>query len=664
MCGIVGIFCNEHSDRDQLKNALRVMTAQIIHRGPSEVGYFGDFPILLGHRRLSIIELSSAGAQPMSSADGRYTIVYNGEIYNHLRLRQQLEAEGIDHSWKGHSDTETLLVCIATWGVRETLIKLKGMFAFALWDKTESKLYLARDAIGEKPLYWGWAGKDIVFGSELKALRKHPNFTKKISSEALSHFFQFMYVPAPWSIHSGVYKLEPGTFLTVHKQPPTECPTEPLRPGSTYSNIKIERYFSLASEFERLIETKVSSEHEAISLLEETLLHSIESQMLSDVPLGAFLSGGIDSSTIVALMQSISNQPIKTFTIGFEDAKFDEAPYAESVAKHLGTEHSTLTVNEADAMNVVKSLAQLYDEPFADSSQIPTYLVCKAARENITVALSGDGGDELFGGYNRYLWSSKIWNKFNNIPMPVKMLTGYLLRNSPLRTLDLISNTSNFLSPKRRKVTHLSSKLKRLGERLTTVRDTNDLYRSLVTEWSHGDNLFLKPIPETFTLLDDFLPTEVTQDHEQWMMAQDMRSYLPDDILCKVDRAAMGVSLETRVPFLDKDVIALSMRIPKNMKIRGTTGKWVLRQVLSKYIPNELIDRPKAGFAIPIGDWLRTSLRGWAEDLLSEKSLASHGYFNHEVIRKIWAQHISGKYDHTNKLWSLLMFQAWHREWS
>ena len=664
MCGIVGIFPNEKSDQDQLKNVLRVMTAQIIHRGPSEVGYFSDFPMLLGHRRLSIIELSSAGAQPMSSADGRYTIVYNGEIYNHLRLRQQLEAEGVDHPWKGHSDTETLLVCVSNWGVRETLSKLKGMFAFALWDKIESKLYLARDPIGEKPLYWGWAGKDIVFGSELKALRKHPNFPKEISREALSHFFQFMYVPAPWSIHSGVYKLEPGTFLTVHKHPPTECPTEPLSPGSTYSNITIERYFSLSDEFARLNETQISSELEAISSLEETLLRSIESQMLSDVPLGAFLSGGIDSSTIVALMQSISDKPIKTFTIGFEDAKFDESPYAESVARHLGTDHKTIIVNEADAMGVVQNLAQLYDEPFADSSQIPTYLVCKAARENITVALSGDGGDELFGGYNRYLWSSKIWNKFNKTPLPARMLTGYLLRNLPLRTLDLISNTYNYLSPKRRRVTHLSSKLKRLGERLTTVRDTNDLYRSLVTEWSPNDRLFLKPIQESFTLLDDFLPIEITQDNEQWMMAQDMRSYLPDDILCKVDRAAMGVSLETRVPFLDKDVIALSMRIPKHMKIRGNTGKWVLRQVLSKYIPHELIDRPKAGFAIPIGDWLRTSLRDWAEDLLSEQSLAGHGYFNHEVIRKIWAQHISGKYDHTNKLWSLLMFQAWHREWS
>lgn len=664
MCGLVGIFCGLRSDEGQRFKTLQAMSDQIIHRGPSDVGFCNDYPVLLGHRRLSIIELSSAGAQPMSTQDERYTVVYNGEIYNHLKLRRQLELSGIEYNWKGLSDTETLLVCVSHWGIRETLKKLNGMFSFALWDKLESTLYLARDAIGEKPLYWGWAGEDIVFGSELKALRQHPNFPKEICKEAMSQFFKFMYVPAPWSIYPGIYKLEPGTLLVINNQPPTHSPSKPIRPESQHSNISIERYFSLASEFERLSEDKIHSEADAIATLEETLLKSVEAQMLSDVPLGAFLSGGIDSSMIAALMQSISFQPTKTFTIGFEDTKFDESPYAERVAHHLGTDHTTLTVTESDALAVVQNLATLYDEPFADSSQIPTYLVCKAARESITVALSGDGGDELFGGYNRYLWSSKIWNKLNKVPFPIRYMLGSVVQNSPTAALDFVSGIYNNLAPNHYKVTHLSSKLQRLGGRLTTVKNIDDLYRSLVTEWTPDMGLLSELGGESSTQLDDFLPVCVTQDSETWMMAQDMRTYLPDDILCKVDRAAMGVSLETRVPFLDKGVISLSMRIPNHMKIRGSTGKWVLRQVLQKYVPNELIDRPKTGFAIPVGNWLRTSLKDWAEELLSKQALEKHGQFNNEVVRKIWEQHVSGKYDHTTKLWSLLMFQAWYERWS
>ena len=660
MCGIAGIFsCGAFGSEDSM-TIVKKMTDQIANRGPDASGYWNDYPIVLGHRRLSILELSNAGSQPMRSTNERYSIIFNGEIYNHLELRRELESHGFSNNWKGFSDTETLLACIGQWGVKKTLQSLKGMFAFVLWDKTEKRLYLTRDNIGEKPLYWGWAGGDLVFGSELKALRGHPNFPKEVCKIALGQYLRFMYVPAPWCIHPGIFKVEPGTLLTISEQPPKNPPNQPIRPGESYGSIDIERYWSLVEDLENQL-LPVKNELDFINELEDVLTKSVKRQMLSDVPLGAFLSGGIDSSTIAALMQAQSSKAIDTFTVGFEDNAFDESMHAEKVAKHLGTNHNKLTVTDHDALNVIPLIPKLYDEPFADSSQIPTYLVCKAARQYVTVALSGDGGDELFGGYNRYFWGPKIWQYFEHIPFKIRHLLAIITKNTPLSVFEVLTNSYNRFMPGEKQIAHLADKVQRLGIRLSTVRSSDDLYRSLVSEWT-SDMGVMKDQSTfyEFGQLDDILPDYLVSDTPAWMMAQDMRSYLPDDILCKVDRAAMGVSLETRVPFLDPDVIKLAMEIPTNMKIQGRTGKWILRQVLYKYVPQEIIDRPKAGFSIPLGNWLRTVLREWAEELLAVNRLNDHGLLNVEVVHKTWAEHISRKRDHTNKLWAILMFQAWY----
>lgn len=660
MCGIVGIYGFKNQN---FLNEIRRMSAAIKQRGPDDSGEWAETgdKIAFGHRRLSIVDLSDAGHQPMKSLSKRWTITFNGEIYNHLEIRKALNLVGVMPNWRGYSDTETLLEAINHWGVEEALHRCVGMFAFALWDSEKKELTLARDRLGEKPLYYGWCtdddGSSFLFGSELKALRAYSNFKNEICRQALSKYFQFMYVPAPRSIYKDIYKLEPGCFLTISGKHPN-APLKPLRPGQSHGNLSIKRWWSLKQIVEKSSNTDPISESNAVDKLESLLLKAVTLQTQADVPLGAFLSGGVDSSTIVALMQKNSKRPVKTFTISFDEKDFDEAPYARAVANFLGTEHHEMMVCARTAQDLIPSLPHMYDEPFADSSQIPTYLVSRAAKEHVTVALSGDAGDELFGGYNRYFWGPKLWKRLQLLPLPMRdILSKSLLKIRP----EGWNSIGAFVARKNAPV-NFGVRVHKLAERLMQVNDMDSLYKSLVSEWSDPASLVLGVEKEAFyeasNLLDDPMPNNYLEQPLP-MMYRDALTYLPDDILCKVDRASMACSLEARVPFLDHRVVEFAWQLPLSMKIRGNTGKWALRQVLYKYVPKDLIERPKAGFAIPIGRWLRGPLREWAEDLLSESKIKNQGYLDPLPIRKIWSEHLIGNYDHTSKLWSVLMFQAW-----
>ena len=677
MCGIVGVLDNSATQKGNLYKIVQGMALAISYRGPDDNGIWVDknSQIALGHRRLSIVDLSSAGHQPMHSASGRYILVFNGEIYNHLEIRLELEVLGVSSGWRGYSDTETLLAGFEQWGIVPTLNRSIGMFAFALWDVDTRTLHLARDRFGEKPLYYGWTNDvhsngraknnaAFIFGSELKALRAYPGFLNNISRSALANYLKFSYVPAPQSIYQDIYKLEPGCLLSLSSQF-SVVPSEALRAPFSSDYCTLQRWWSLANTVESGSKNIITNETEAVLQLEQSLCEAVQVQSQADVPLGAFLSGGIDSSIIVALMQEQNIRPIKTFTVGFEEAGFDESPYARNVAQYLGTNHSELFVTAAEAQTVIPQLSTIYDEPFADPSQIPTYLVCKAARKKVTVALSGDAGDELFGGYNRYFWGPNIWNRLAWLPYPVRHALGAAIYAVPITGWDTLSYPVNALLPSGKRIARVGDRAHKLAARLDKVRNLDDLYHSLVSEWqgvqivkgiSIVDNNTMQELP---SLLDDPLPTYGMEQSQLRMMYRDSTTYLPDDILCKVDRAAMANSLETRVPFLDHRVVELAWQLPLNMKIRGNESKWALRQVLYKRVPRELIDRPKAGFAIPIAQWLRGPLREWAEDLLEETRLQSEGYFYPAPIRIKWAEHLSGRRDHASSLWSVLMFQSW-----
>jgi len=649
MCGLTGFWSSEPSSA--LRPAIEGMTDTLFHRGPDAGAVWIDerAGLALGHRRLSIIELSAEGAQPMASACGRYVLAYNGEVYNHLELRLELKRNGHEPAWRGHSDTETLLACFVFWGVKETLRKATGMFALALWDKAERMLTLARDRFGEKPLYYGWAakgaGQAFVFGSELKSLRAYPGFDNPVNRSALALYFQFCTVPAPYSIYEEIFKLMPGTMLT-------------LKEGVTATReVKPEAYWSLSDAVRNGLANQITDEKEAVSKLESALRHAVALQAVADVPLGAFLSGGVDSSAIVALMQTQSARPVQTFTIGFDEAGFDESPHALAVARHLGTEHHELRVSADDARSLIPLLPRLYDEPFADSSQIPTYLVCKEARSRVTVALSGDAGDELFGGYNRYFWGKRIWSRISWLPPEFRQLLGAGIQGLSVEQWDALGRTL----PGGLQIARLGDKVYKMASRMKAVKSLDDLYRSLVTVWPQQASP-VKGFTQLPTQLDSRAIVDALSDSEHRMMLWDSLTYLPDDILTKVDRAAMGVSLETRVPLLDHRVAELSWQLPLNMKIRGGTGKWALRQVLYNYVPRELIERPKAGFAIPVGQWLRGPLRHWAEALLDEKRLEAEGYLDPVPVLETWRQHLSGSHDWTDRLWAVLMFQAWLEE--
>jgi asparagine synthase (glutamine-hydrolysing) len=634
------------------------MAEAVVHRGPDGVGVWvaSEVGFALGHRRLSIMDLSMAGHQPMSSVDRQWVIAFNGEIYNHLELRAELAAQGIDHDWRGHSDTETLLACISAWGVVNTLEKMVGMFALALFNRQTQKLILARDRFGEKPLYYGWSEGVLLFASELKAFKRCRFFSPGINRVALAQFLRFNAIPAPLSIYEDIYKLEPGHLIEFDVTAVWAHARESKPYWSLAAVVAKRRAWASAEP--------VLTDTQAVEGLQAQLERAVRAQQLSDVPLGAFLSGGIDSSTVVALMQTQSMHKVKTFTVGFEESDFNEAPFARAVAAHLGTDHHELRVTAADALSTVAELPVIYDEPFADSSQIPTTWVCRAAKQQVTVALSGDGGDELFGGYNRYSWGERIWIKIAWMPYPLRQAFGGMLTALPVSALNtagsLLGKLSSGLA-----VNQLGDKVHKMAVRLGRVRDLDDLYLSLVTEWEDPAQLVKGVDPDDFTALASFTDRlqhetpESLVDPRERMMLWDTLSYLPDDILCKVDRAAMSISLETRAPFLDHRLAEFVWSLPIDLKIREGQGKRILRQILCKYVPVSLIERPKAGFSIPVALWLRGPLRGWAEDLLNQDRLEREGYFNPQRIRRAWEEHLSGKRNWAHRLWSVLMFQAW-----
>lgn len=653
MCGFVG-YVNLSNDNIDQSSIIKKMTHAVSHRGPDSYGSWvsPDNLVAMGHRRLSILDLSRSGHQPMLSDDKKLVLIFNGEIYNHLEIRSKLESEGCLTDWRGHSDTETLLSAISFWGIRRTLEESVGMFAFALYDLSEHCIILARDRFGEKPLYFGWIDGVFVFASELKAIKEHPKFKNEICRNALAKFLRFSYIPAPQSIYKDIFKLEPGKFIQRKINTLSERSYEALT------------FWSLSSCIENSHSSHILDENDAVKKMEVALENSVKMQMLSDVPLGAFLSGGVDSSSIVALMQKESMKPIQTFTIGFEDSDYDESKFAKDVASHLGTDHNEYFVTHKETLDVIPLLPHMYDEPFADPSQIPTYLVSQAAKQKVTVALSGDGGDEIFGGYNRYFWAPDIWNKISWMPLGVRKILASLVLSIPISGWSAIGKINNILRPGVAGISALGDKAHKLSDRLKNVHNIDDLFLSLVTEWQDPTLLIQDYVKDddtvsSFPIFNQTPKVLRDNDAASKMMFWDSLSYLPDDILCKVDRASMANSLETRVPFLDHRVAELAWRMPLDMKIRENHSKWILRSILYKYVPKTLIERPKAGFGIPVGEWLRGPLREWAEDLLNEKRLHSEGYLKPELIQKIWLQHQSGNYDWTPRLWSILMFQSW-----
>ncbi len=654
MCGFVGIVAvKPQGGGDDLRSAIVKMNQPLVHRGPDDSGIWvdPDAGVALGHRRLSIVDLSPQGHQPMASACGRYLMAYNGEIYNFPALRKELEDADAAPPWRGRSDTEVALAAFAHWGVRDAVLKFEGMFAFALWDRSEQTLYLVRDRLGEKPLYYGWTGGSFLFGSDLLGLGAHPHWEGAIDHEALDLYLRYNYVPAPLSIYRGVFKLSPGTLVRVRRKD--------LEPPLERSPLEEIPYWSALEVAERGLATPFAgSEHEAVSRLDALLGRSVAQQMVADVPLGAFLSGGIDSSTVAAVMQAQSARPIKTFTIGFDDPRFNEAPYAKAIAHHLGTDHTELHVSAQDALAVIPQIPTLFSEPFADASQIPTFLVSQLTRKHVTVSLSGDGGDELFAGYNRYFLVRDIWKKLGWLPAPVRRSAARLLNALPDKPLELGFSWLRPVTEKYGRGGLISDKVRKLS--LVLEADSMEsLNRKLVSEWDGFSPLLQRGAAGESPFEQKGRLAHLPDDLEK-MMYLDSVSYLPDDILVKLDRAAMGVSLETRVPMLDHQVVEFSWQLPRHLKIRDGKGKYILRQVLFGYVPEHLIEnRPKRGFGVPVGEWVRGPLREWAEDLLSAERLARQQLFSPAPIREKWEEHLSGRRDWSSLIWNILMIQAW-----
>ncbi|CAA9362197.1 MAG: Asparagine synthetase [glutamine-hydrolyzing] [uncultured Gemmatimonadetes bacterium] len=638
MCGFAGFLdASKECTRDQLASDALAMAGCLRHRGPDDEGVWVDpaAGIALGHRRLSIVDLSASGHQPMESAGGRYVVAYNGEVYNFPALRRELEGTG--HRFRGHSDTEILLAAVEEWGVAPAVRRLVGMFAFALWDRRERALFLCRDRLGEKPLYYGWMGGSFLFGSELKALRAHPAWRGEVDRDALALYMRHAYIPAPYSIHREVRKLQPGTILELRGASPGTLPA-PV-PYWTMEEVVAR---GAADPFR-------GSEEEAAAELERLLRDAVAQQMVADVPLGAFLSGGVDSSAIVALMQAQSARPVRTFTLGFHEPGFNEAEHARAVAEHLGTEHTELYVTADEARGVIPLLPGLYDEPFADSSQIPTFLVARLARSSVTVSLSGDGGDELFGGYNRYFQGRRIWNSTRWMPGPLRASAAGLVSAVSPGSWDRIGS--------RLRQPQLADRARKLAGVLGAATP-EAVYSHLVSSWTDPVSI-VRGAQEPPTPVTDSARRPEMDDFTERMMYLDTVTYLAEDILTKVDRAAMGVALETRVPFLHHPVVEFAWRLPLEMKVRGGQGKRVLRRVLYRHVPRALIERPKVGFAVPVDRWLRGPLREWAEELLDERRLNEEGFLRPAPIRSLWRQHLRGERNAQQALWCVLMFQAW-----
>lgn len=642
MCGIAGFFEFARQIPADAGLALAESMANAIrHRGPDDGGTWSDAAhgVFLAHRRLSIVDLSAAGHQPMASVSGRYVIVFNGEVYNHGEIRKQLS--GV--AWRGNSDTEVMLAAIEQWGLEAALQHFVGMFAFALWDRETASLTLVRDRFGEKPLYWGQFGSTLLFGSELNAMKQHPAFVGVVSRDALAGYMTYGYLPGSASIYQQVQKLQPG-FMRVFQ-------ADGSSRGQVYWSTVDAALSGRTNEFD-------GDDTEAANQLEQLITNSVRQQLLADVPVGAFLSGGVDSSTIVALAQAHSRTPVKTFTIGFEEEGYNEAVYAEQVAKHLGTEHTELYVSHQDALNVIPDLPDLYDEPFADSSQIPTFLVSKLARSRVAVSLSGDAGDELFCGYNRYKVADRLWRRSRQLPGAVRHLAAAGLNAVPIGGWDGVGAVARKLKPGAGIPVHLGDKLHKFARVLGVAGDSASLYESLLEQWPGVDGL-VKGARPVNRLTADTHSWRSDLDMNHRMMLLDTVSYLTDDILVKVDRAAMGVSLESRVPLLDHRIYEFAWRLPMTMKVRDGQGKWLLRQVLYRYVPRELIERPKVGFAVPIGIWLRGPLKDWAANLLEPTRLNCEGYLDTVRITKMWDEHQRGQRNWQHPLWCVLMFQAW-----
>ena len=641
MCGIAGFVDGSAGRSSDLDVVAGKMTGSLRHRGPDDAGIWSDAEagVALGHRRLSVVDLSAAGHQPMLSRDGRYAITYNGEVYGYAALRAELEARGV--SFTGHCDTEVLVEAIATYGLEATVPRLIGMFAFAVWDRKERTLKLVRDRLGIKPLYWGQFGSLFFFGSELKALRAHPGWTPKIDRGAVAQFLRHSEIPAPRTIYEGVSKLAPGTILTLpwHGKP------------------SIAAYWSAREIARKGVANRIEgSDKELTDRLETLLADAVRLRMIADVPLGALLSGGVDSSTVVALMKAVNAGPVKTFTVGFDLPGYDESAHAETIARHLGTEHHTLTVTPQQALDVMPRLPEWYDEPFADSSQIPTYLISAMTRQHVTVALSGDGGDELFAGYSRYQAADRYAGGVHRWPRPLRKAFGAAITAlSPQRW----DNLAPYL-PARLRVPQFGDKLYKLAN-LMRANGADDSYRSIITHWQPAELMPDTAEPDAIwadrSVNDDF------PDLVERMQFFDLAGYLPDDILTKLDRASMAVALEARVPLLDHRVVEFAWSLPRRAKLREGTSKWLLRQVLYRYVPPALIERPKMGFAIPLAEWLRGPLRGWAEDLLDERRLRETGLVNTRRVRALWQEHLGGRGNYQHLLWDILMLEAWRARW-
>ncbi len=651
MCGIAGALELSTITREELQVRVCRMAEQLVHRGPDDSGVWVDDSagVALGFRRLAILDLSPTGHQPMLSATGRYVMVFNGEVYNFQELRQELEPQG--HKFRGRSDTEVMLAAITEWGIEAAVRKFVGMFAFAVWDREERALHLVRDRIGIKPLYYGWMSRAFLFGSELKALRAHPAFVPQINRSALALQLRYDYIPQPYSIYKGIRKLPPGCILSIRF------------PGIDSSNNRTSSvYWSAREVAERgAAEPFAGTEDEARQQLDALLRAAVRLRMIADVPLGAFLSGGIDSSTVVALMQTQSSRPVKTFTIGYHEGQHNEAPQAKAVAQHLGTEHTDLYVTPKEALAVIPRLPMLYDEPFSDGSQIPTHLLSALTRQHVTVSLSGDGGDELFAGYDHYPVGAWAWQWRRRLPRFWRVRVARMITALSAPTYDRL--LGSFKGPFGRYGRSGSIGLK--GHKLAgmiSARDALEFYRTLVSRWPESAKIVLGA-GELPTLLDDASQAATLSSIEAFMMFMDQVTYLPDDILTKVDRASMGVSLEARVPILDHRVVEFAARLPVAWKIRNGTRKWLLREVLHRYVPRELVDRPKTGFDVPLDIWLRGPLREWAESLLSEDRLRREGYLRPEPIRALWQQHLTGLHNWRSQLWNVLMFQAWLEAW-
>ena len=646
MCGIAGFIdpSRQTSEPELRHKALRMADA-IAHRGPDDRAAWVDprVGLALSFRRLAILDLSETGRQPMVSADGRYISIFNGEVYNYSEIRQQLEPLG--HRFRGSSDTEVMLAAICQWGLTEAVTRFNGMFALALWDQHERCLYLVRDRLGIKPLYYGWLGGVFVFASELRGLLSFPSTQANIDRNALALLLQYSYIPAPHSIYEGIQKLLPGTILKLEST------------GTSISSQEVS-FWSAQEVVEGCISDPFSgSETEAVAELDALLKDAVGLRMIADVPLGAFLSGGIDSSTVVSLMQAQSMKPVKTFSIGFHESEYDEAVYARQVSNHLGTDHTELYLTPQDTLDVIPQLPHIYDEPFADPSQIPTYIVSQLARQHVTVSLSGDGGDELFGGYNRHFWGSTLWHTTRRLPVALRRMGASAITSIPPGVWKRAYSAFKRIIPSGLRVQNPGEKAHKLAE-ILALESPDAVYRRLASHWELPGRFVLGVDRPSLPLASDNV-WEYMPDLSHSMMYLDLITYLPNDILAKLDRASMAVSLEARVPLLDHRLVEFAWRLPLRMKIRGNSGKWLLRQVLHRYIPDAIMERPKMGFGVPIDDWLRGPLRDWAEALLHDDRLRREAFFDPEPIREKWQEHLSGKRNWQYRLWNVLMFQAW-----